>query len=193
MPATGPSRDIHLGQDPTIQRHVEDALADKPMDYSITAEEEKLFAVSSEGQDSPSIQEFDADVLMSDVSGCQSPQKEALVSSIVAESHRPSSETSSLASIIVAEETVSRKKSARSPVRFPKEASKKTTKRKTAMEAKSSPKRDQARPPHRTSPRKRPLSPIRTRRDHKQRRRSPSRSLKGKGRAQDVDQGHRTL
>ena len=145
MPTTGPSRDIHLGQDPTIQRRVEDALADELMDYSITAEEdEKLFAISSEGQDSPSIQVFDADVLMSDVSGCPSPQKEALVSSIVAESHQPSSETSSLVSSIVTMETVSRKKSARSPVRFPKEElKKKTTKRKTALEAKSS---HQARP-----------------------------------------------
>ena len=68
MPATGPSRDIGLGQDPTIQRRVEDALADEPMDYSITAEEEeKLFAVSTEGQDSPTIEEFDVDVLMSAV------------------------------------------------------------------------------------------------------------------------------
>ena len=68
MPATGPSRDIRLGQDPTIQRRVEDALVDEPMDYSITAEEEeKLFAVSTEGQDSPTIEEFDVDVLMSAV------------------------------------------------------------------------------------------------------------------------------
>ena len=177
MPATGPSRDIRLGQDPTIQRRVKDALADEPMDYSITAEEEeKLFAVSTEGQDSPTIEEFDVDVLMSDVSGCPSPQKEALVSSIVAQSPQPSAETSCLVSSIVAEETVARKKS-RSPVRFPKEDSmKKTTKDKTASERKSSPKRDQARPPRRTSPRKRPLSPSRSRRDHKQRRRSPSRS-----------------
>ena len=177
MPATGPSRDIRLGQDPTIQRRVEDALADEPMDYSITAEEEeKLFAVSTEGQDSPTIEEFDVDVLMSDVSGCPSPQKEAFVSSIVAQSPQPSAETSCLVSSIVAEETVARKKS-RSPVRFPKEDSmKKTTKDKTASERKSSPKRDQARPPRRTSPRKRPLSPSRSRIDHKQRRRSPSRS-----------------
>ena len=177
MPATGPSRDIRLGQDPTIQRRVEDALADEPIDYSITAEEEeKLFAVSTEGQDSPTIEEFDVDVLMSDVSGCPSPQKEALVSSIVAQSPQPSAETSCLVSSIVAEETVARK-STRSPVRFPKdEARKKTTKEKTASERKSSPKRDQARPPRRTSPRKRPLSPSRSRRDHKQRRRSPSRS-----------------
>ena len=61
------------------------------------------------------------DVLMSDVSGCPSLQKEALVSSIVFESHQPSSETSSLVSSIVAEETVARKKSARFQVRFPKE------------------------------------------------------------------------
>ena len=176
MPATGPSRDIRLGQDPTIQRRVEDALADEPMDYSITAEEEeKLFAVSTEGQDSPTIEEFDVDVLMSDVSGCPSPQKEALVSSIVAQSPQPSAETSCLVSSIVAKETVARKKS-RSPVRFPKEDSMKTLKEKTASERKSSPKRDQARPPRRTSPRKRPLSPSRSRRDHKQRRRSPSRS-----------------
>ena len=121
MPATGPSRDIRLGQDPTIQRRVEDALADEPMDYSITAEEEeKLFAVSTEGQDSPTIEEFDVDVLMSDVSGCPSPQKEALVSSIVAQSPQPSAETSCLVSSIVAEETVARK-STRSPVRFPRD------------------------------------------------------------------------
>ena len=107
MPATGPSRDIRLGQDPTIQRRVEDALADEPIDYSITAkEEEKLFAVSIEGQDSPTIEEFDVDVLMSDVSGCPSPQKEALFSSIVAQSPQPSAETSCLVSSIVAEETV---------------------------------------------------------------------------------------
>ena len=128
MPATGPSRDIRLGQDPTIQRRVEDALADEPMDYSITAEEEeKLFAVSTEGQDSPTIEEFDVDVLMSDVRGCPSPQKEALVSSIVAQSPQPSAETSCLVSSIVAEETVARKKSTRSPVRFPKEDSMKKT------------------------------------------------------------------
>ena len=36
MPTTGPSRDIRLGQNPIIQRRVEDALADKPMDFSIT-------------------------------------------------------------------------------------------------------------------------------------------------------------
>ena len=173
MPATGPSRDIRLGQDPTIQKRVEDALADEPMDYSITAEEEeKLFAVSTEGQDSPTIEEFDVDVLMSDVSGCPSPQKEALVSSIVAQSPQPSPETSCLVSSIVAEETVARKKSTRSPVRFPKEDSKE----RTVSERKSSPKRDQARPPRRTSPRRRPLSPTRSGRDHKQRRRSPSRS-----------------
>ena len=124
MPATGPSRDICLGQDPTIQRCIEDAVADEPMDYSITAEEEeKLFAIFTEGQDSSTIEEFDVDVLMSDVSGCPSPQKEALVSSIVAESHQPSSETSSLVSSIVGEKTVSRKQSSRSPVRFPKEDS----------------------------------------------------------------------
>ena len=142
MPATGPSRDICLGQDPTIQRRVGDALADEPMDYSITAkEEEKLFAVSTEGQDSPTIEEFDVDVLMSDVSGCPSPQKAALVSSIVAQSPQPSAETSCLVSSIVAEETVARKKSTRSPVRFPKEDSmKKTSKEKTASERKSSPK-----------------------------------------------------
>ena len=173
MPATGPSRDIRLGQDPTIQKRVEDALADEPMDYSITAEEEeKLFAVSTEGQDSPTIEEFDVDVLMSDVSGCPSPQKEALVSSIVAQSPQPSPETSCLVSSIVAEETVAQKKTTRSPVRFPKEDSKE----RTVSERKSSPKRDQARPPRRTSPRRRPLSPTRSGRDHKQRRRSPSRS-----------------
>ena len=178
MPAPGPSRDIRLGQDPTIQRCIEDAVADEPMDYSITAEEaEKLFAISSEGQDSPTIEEFDVEVLMSDVSGCPSPQKEALVSSIVAKSNQPSSETSSLVSSIVAEETVARKKSARLPVRFPKEDSgKKTSKGRTVSETKSSSKRDQARPPRRTSPRKRSLSPSRTRREHKQRRGSPSRS-----------------
>ena len=43
-------------------------------------------------------------------------------------------------------------------------------------ERKSSPKRDQARPSRRTLPRKRPLSPSRSRRDHKQKRRSPSRT-----------------
>ena len=122
MPATGPSRDIRLGQDPTIQRCLEDAVVDEPMDYSIMAEEkEKLFAIYTKGQDSPTIEDFDVDFLMSDVSGCPSPQKEALVSSIVAESHQPSSETSSLVSSIVGERTVSQKKSARSPVRFPKE------------------------------------------------------------------------
>ena len=62
-------------------------------------------------------------------------------------------------------------------MRFPKEDSgKKTSKGRTAPETKSSPKRDQARPPRRTLPRRRPLSPSMTRRDHKQRRRSPSRS-----------------
>ena len=99
------------------------------MDYSIIAEEEeKLFAISSEGQDLLSIQEFDVDVLMSDVSGCLSPQNEALVSSSVAKSNQPSSGISSLVSSIVAEETVSQRKPARSQVRFPKEKSgKKTT------------------------------------------------------------------
>ena len=113
------------------------------MDYSITAEEEeKLFAISTEGQDLPAIEEFDVDVLMSDVSGCPSQQKEALVSSIVAESHQPSAETSSPVSSIAAEETVARK-SARSSVRFPKEESgKKTSKGKTASERKPSPKPD---------------------------------------------------
>ena len=37
MPATGPSRDIRLGQDPTIQRCIEDAVAEEPMDYPIIA------------------------------------------------------------------------------------------------------------------------------------------------------------
>ena len=186
MPATGPSRDICLGQDPTIQRRVEDALGNEPMDYSITAEEEeKLFAISTEGQDSPTIEEFDVDFLMSDVSGCPSPQKEALVSSIVAQSPQISAETSCLVSSIVAEETVAQKKSTRSPVRIPRdESGKKTSKVKTASERKPSPKRDQARPPRRTSPRKRPLSPRRSRRDHKQRRRSPSRSPQGRRESQ---------
>ena len=107
MPATGPSRDIRFGQDPTIRRRIEDALVDEPMDYSITAEEEeKLFAISTEGQDSPIIKEFDVDVLMSDVSGCPSPHKEALISSVVAESPQPSAEISCLVSSIVAKETV---------------------------------------------------------------------------------------
>ena len=35
MPATGPFRHIRLGQDPTIQRCIEDDVADEPMDYSI--------------------------------------------------------------------------------------------------------------------------------------------------------------
>ena len=62
-------------------------------------------------------------------------------------------------------------------MRFPKEESgKRTSKEKTASETKASSKRHQARPPRRTSPRKRPLSPSRSRRDPKQRRRSPSRS-----------------
>ena len=131
------------------------------MDYSITAEEEeKLFAITTEGQDSPTIEEFDVDVLMSDVSGCPSPLKEALVSSIVAQSPQPSAETSCLVSSIVAAETIVRK-SARSPVRFLKEESRKTTsKEKMASERKSSPKRNQARPPRRTSPRKRPCLPV---------------------------------
>ena len=59
MPATGPSRDIRLKQDPTMQRRIEDALADEQTDYwIITEEEKKLFAISTEGHDSPTIEEF---------------------------------------------------------------------------------------------------------------------------------------
>ena len=67
MPA-GPTRDIRLDVDPTIQRRVEDAAAaDEPRDMEVSPEEEERLLK----EDSPPIQDYDLSSLPGpDISGC---------------------------------------------------------------------------------------------------------------------------
>ena len=67
MPA-GPTRDIRLDVDPTIQRRVEDAAAaDEPMEMEVSPEEEERLLK----EDSPPIQDYDLSSLPGpDISGC---------------------------------------------------------------------------------------------------------------------------
>ena len=131
-----------------MQRRIEDALADQPMDCSITAkEEEKLFAISTEGQDLPTIEEFDVDVLMSAAAHHSRRRllSAVLLQIVISHQQRPVASPAAL---------LPRKlllESQQAQVRFQKEESgKKTSKGKTASERKSSPKLNQARTPQRT-------------------------------------------
>ena len=99
MPA-GPSRDIRLDTDPSIERHVEDA-AEEVMEVEVSPEEEERLL----REDSPTIMEFDiSSVPGPDISGCPTVKRQVV--------QRPPAPCSS----IVAEQDGPKR---RSPVRFP--------------------------------------------------------------------------
>ena len=70
--STGPTRDIRLDVDPTLERRVEDATGGESVEIIVPLEEEdRLLALSPGVQDSPPIEACDVDSLLRhDISGC---------------------------------------------------------------------------------------------------------------------------
>ena len=68
----GPTRDIRLDVDPTLEHRVDDAAGGESMEITVPLmEEDRLLALSPGVQDSPPIETYDVDSLLKpDISGC---------------------------------------------------------------------------------------------------------------------------